>query len=418
MQKNKSYSLIKSCRLCQSINLTDFIDFGEVALGNNLLESSKLSMMAEKYPLKINRCKNCNHFQLSSSVKPDKLYSTNYTYLSGIGKSFRDHLKQYYKWAETCCNLSSNSLILDVGSNDGSCLKVFLQNGHRVVGVDPASLPAEIANKNAIPTYNAYFSKETAEEILTSYGQPDFITSQNVLAHVEDIRGIFSNIYNLLKQNGYFAFEIGYFREVLRTGCFDTTYHEHLDYHHSLPISRFLNNIGFDIIDFSVNSIQGGSLRVLTKKTGNKSISKEAKAFMNEELNTELYDNKFLEKWANQVSQKMSKFGNLIKDYSSSGKTIAGYGCPTKSTLLLKMANLNKNQIPYILEDNNLKVGRYLPNTAIPILKTENILEYKPDIIIILAWNFSEDIISRLRSVVTWPMTCIVPLPNLYEVKL
>ena len=283
MEKNEYFSQIKNCRLCKSANLNSFVDFGKVSLGNDLQENQSNAIKSKKYPLVINKCQNCGHFQLTISVNPKRLYATNYTYLSGVGKSFVSHLENYASWAYQEFSLSNESLVLDLGSNDGTCLKFFKKLGSKVLGIDPAKMPADIANENKIPTLNEFFSSSLVEKIISNYGKADFITSHNVLAHIEDLDSVFKNIYKILKNNSYFVFEIGYFPCVLNSGCFDTTYHEHLDYHHAKPLASYLTSIGFEIIDFSENKVQGGSLRRIARKSGNPILSTASKKFLEKE---------------------------------------------------------------------------------------------------------------------------------------
>jgi SAM-dependent methyltransferase len=254
------FRLIEHCRLCGGGELARYVDFGDVPLGNNLQESADSASAALAYPLVLNRCGECGHFQLGHAVAPELLYATNYTYLSGIGASFVEHFKDYAEWAEANCNLPADALVVDVGSNDGTCLHAFQKRGYRVCGVDPALIASNIANENGIVTINAFFNADAVEKIEARHGKADFVTSHNVLAHVDDLAEVFRNIHALLKDDGYFAFEIGYFREVLSAGCFDTIYHEHLDYHHAAPLARHLSALGFDLLSLSVNSVQGGSL--------------------------------------------------------------------------------------------------------------------------------------------------------------
>jgi len=416
MVANKPYREIKNCRLCNSTKLSKFVDFGEVPLGNNLHTNSLDAKNIKSYPLLINQCKDCKHFQLSISVDPKKLYATNYTYLSSVGKSFIKHLEEYATWAFHKFSLSKTSNVLDIGSNDGSCLKQFRNLGCNVLGVDPAKLASDIANKNNIPTLNKFFNTELTDEIILKYGQFDFITSHNVFAHIDDLQSVFQNIYRLLKKEAYFVFEIGYFRDVLESGCFDTTYHEHLDYHHAKPIALYLNSIGFSVEEFSRNKIQGGSLRTVVKKTGKGLLSDSVEKFLENESNSIISNYDFLNSWKSNINLSMKEFEDKVKEFANNGLKIVGYGVPTKATLLLNLANLSIEHIPFIVEDNIHKIGRYLPTSAIPICSVKKIITYKPDIIIILAWNFSDDIINKLSGIINWKCKCVIPLPSYREV--
>jgi len=190
---------ILQCRLCASERLLPYIDFGAVPLGNNLQPTRELARQADSYPLDVFRCEACGHFQLGHSVDPRVLYATNYTYLSGVGSSFVKHFAEYAAWAKSTCDLKPGALVVDVGSNDGTCLKMFKSLGCKVCGVDPAQLAANIANSNGIETINAFFDSSAVAEIKQRHGPADFITSHNVLAHVEDLARVFRDVKSLLK---------------------------------------------------------------------------------------------------------------------------------------------------------------------------------------------------------------------------
>lgn len=409
---------ITACRLCESENLRGHVDFGEVPLGNNLQEDREAALRADSYPLLLNRCGVCGHFQLGHAVAPELLYATNYTYLSGIGASFVKHFAGYSEWVAEHCYLPEGGLVVDVGSNDGTCLKAFQTRGYQVCGVDPASLAARIANENGVETINAFFDAGSVAEIMRRHGQADFVTSHNVLAHVDDLDGTFRNIHALLKDGGYFAFEIGYFREVLRTGCFDTIYHEHLDYHHAAPLARHLSALGFDLLDLSVNAIQGGSLRLLLRKTGKGEIAPAAAEFLAAEKQTVLYDETFLANWKRKIETQMAAFHARLRAHADRGARIVAYGAPTKATLLMKMAGLGGDEVAFVVEDNPHKTGRFLPRTGVPIRPSVELDAAAPDVIVIFAWNFADDIVGKLRVKFDNPVEIVIPLPELRSVNL
>jgi len=363
----------------------------------------------------VNRCVACDHFQLAVAVAPEKLYATNYTYLSGVGNSFVLHFQEYAAWVQDRCNFQSDALVVDVGSNDGTCLKEFKNLGFKVCGVDPASAPAQLANEAGIHTLNLFFDEAAVDEIITAHGKADFITSHNVLAHVDDLGAVFRNIHRLLKTGGHLCFEIGYFSQVLKNGCFDTIYHEHLDYHHAKPLAQFLCGMGFDLVDLSVNQVQGGSLRLFLQKTGDGMISSGAKQFLDEEAQSILYQGDTLSAWPSRIKENMMKFGETVKKHVAAGKTVAGYGAPTKATLLMDISELGCSDISFMVEDNLLKVDKFMPGTGVPILNVAELQLRKPEIIVIFAWNFCDDIISKLKVQVDWPAIFLVPLPDFVE---
>ena len=411
-QKFKNYTEILCCRLCKSTNLKECIDFKDVPLGNNLQETRELSKQVESYELKVMKCITCNHFQLSIAVLPKFLYQTNYTYLSGTGKSFVTHLKKYVDWVIKNYNLSSSNFVVDVGSNDGSCLKFFKEKGFNVCGVDPAKKPCEIANANGIYTINNFFDSNAVDKIINKFGYADIVTSQNALAHVDNLTVTFENIYKLLKDNGIFVFEIGYFKKVLENMCFDTIYHEHIDYHHAKPLVKFLTSIGFDVLNIQENKIQGGSLRLSLQKTGNGIIKQQPKSFLESEKKSILNNELYLNNWFTSITSNMKHFYNLFLKHRKESKVCYAYGAPTKSTLLFKISKLKQDDISFVVEDNRLKIGRFLPKSSIPIVSFEKIDFNKHALVIIFAWNFSDNIIDKLKKFYKVPATIIVPLPT------
>ena len=409
---------IHACRLCGGGDLPKLIDFGDVSLGNNLLEDAASARAAMEYPLELHRCAACGHFQLGHAVAPEILYATNYTYLSGIGPSFIKHFEAYAEWAVAACGLRAGALVVDVGSNDGTCLKAFKARGLAVCGVDPASLAADLANESGIDTLNTFFDGAAVAAIKARHGPADFVTSHNVLAHVDDLAATFANVHGLLKEGGYFAFEVGYFREVLRTGCFDTIYHEHLDYHHAGPLVRHLTGLGFSVEDLSINSVQGGSIRLLLRKTGRGEVSALAQRFLDTERESVLNDETFLGNWRQKIETGMAAFRALLRQRVDAGASIAGYGAPTKATLLMKMAGIGGGEIAYVVEDNALKTGRFLPGSAVPIMPTTELLRAQPDVLVVFAWNFAGDIIGKLKGKFEKNVEVVIPLPDLRTVLL
>jgi SAM-dependent methyltransferase len=399
---------IALCRLCGGDVLRPIVDFGEVALGNNLQETRAGALEAARYPLVLMRCGSCGHFQLGHAVDPRLLYATNYTYLTGVGASFVKHLDDYAGWAVSKGLLPKDALVVDIGSNDGTCLKMFQKRGHRVQGVDPASKPAEIANADGVPTLNMFFGADAVAKI--GAGTVDYVTSHNVLAHVDDLTLTFASIYDLLKPGGVFCFEIGYFQEVLTNNLFDTIYHEHLDYHQAEPLARHLTKLGFDMLGFEVNASQGGSLRTLCRKTGQGNIAPEAEAFLARERDAQVNNKAFLEDWRRQIEDKMARVKAMIGERA--GKRIAGYGAPTKATLLTKVAGIGPGDVAYVVEDNALKAGRFLPTSGIAISPSTRLGEEPPDALVIFAWNFADDIAAKLRGKFAKPVDLIIPLPT------
>ena len=409
-RKSNNYKKITQCRLCNSKKIKKVHNFGLIPLGNNLQKSGFQSLNCQKFPLSLMQCLVCNHFQLSISVNPRILYAKNYTYLTGVTKTFKNHFKDYSSSIIEKCKLKKGSLILDIGSNDGTCLSYFKKNKMKVIGIDPAKKPSKIANDKGIKTINDFFNKKISNVIKKKYGKLDFITSHNVLAHTENIQEIFLSIYNILKKDAYFCFEVGYFKEVAKHNLFDTIYHEHLDYHHAKPLVKFLERMGFSVIDLSTNTIQGGTLRLLLQKRKLKNKIKKVERFIKfeEEFFKKInIKNKFL-----NFRKTLLKLNLLIKKEISKKNNIYAYGSPTKASLLLIQSKLSKNMVVNSFEDNSLKCNKYIPGTDIKIVNTRKMKINPGSVIIILAWNFSKEIEIRLKNLNIRNIKLFIPLPK------
>ena len=245
--------------------------------------------------------------------------------------------------------------------------------------------------------------------------KPYFITSHNVLAHIEDIQSTFKSIFDLLEDDGYFCFEVGYFKNVVENNYLDTIYHEHLDYHHANPLIKFLNKIGFSILDISLNKIQGGSIRIFGKKSKKIKNNKKVLNFCENEKKTILFNEKQFNLLINNFFKNIEKIKNFLNNKKYLG--VVGFGSPTKAVLLNNLLDIDNEVIKYTLEDNVLKTNKYLPTSGIPILKnTRKNLNKSVSYYLIYAWNFSSDILKKLKKnkkYLNYNAKVIIPLPEL-----
>lgn len=390
--------IILNCRLCRHNKLKNIFDFGLVPLGNNLRANKIESLKIEKYPLSINQCLNCNHFQLNFSVDPELLYATNYTYLSGIGNSFRKHLEQF---AIDVLKYHSNEKssytprVIDIGSNDGTALSYFIKMGCQVLGIDPAKIPSTIANKNGINTINEFFSLNLAKKIVNNNQSFDIVISNNVLAHIENIHDVFEGIHKVLKINGLLVFEVGYFGDIILKNIYDTIYHEHLDYHSKKPLTKFVISKGFSVKKIENNPVQGGSVRFYCIKENRSKIYSKVTKQLNFEK--EIFQNKYIDIWTSNISKSIEFIKTNISEALTKGVNIWGYGAPTKATLITNLLGDKANSIQFVIDDNPLKQNKYIPGTNIPIIKRSKRPVFKKQLIICFAWNFFEDIFSKLK---------------------
>ena len=379
--------------MCGGKNLTKTIELTPTPPGNDLLTKEEIGRNESIYPLDLYFCEECYHVQLGHVVDPEILYQKNYTYVSATSSQFVDHLNKYADEMIKRFNLKTNSLVLDIGSNDGTCLSFFKDKGINIVGVDPAREIAEIAIENGIETVNNFFSLELALELRKKYGPAQFITSHNACAHIDNLLDIIKGVKHCLDENGVFVLEVGYLVDVYNNTWFDTIYHEHLDFHTVSPFEKLFSRIEMEVISVERISPQGGSIRVMTQKRGGKfkrdnSVGK----LINLEHELGLDKAETFYKFDKKIRLVRGKLNKLVCKLKDQGKTIAGFGAPTKATTLMAHFNLDEKVLDFIVDDNPLKQGLYTPITHIPILSAEALYELQPDYVLVLAWNFAEPI--------------------------
>jgi SAM-dependent methyltransferase len=376
------------CRGCNSSNLTSVISLGQSPLANNLLNS--VDENDELFPLEVVYCEKCHNAQLSYVVPPEKMFD-NYLYVSSTAKSFRDHFAKAAEDYTKELKLSTESIVVDVGSNDGIALLPFAQSGIKVVGVEPASNIAKIANERNIETINSYFDKETAEKIISRFGHVDLVTASNVFAHSDLLKDITENVFLMLKEDGTFIIEVQYLVDTIKDMTFDNIYHEHVNYWSVTSLNNFFVRLGFVVTKICHVETHGGSIRAYVKRKDAK-IDVSVKTYLDFEeefgiLKKETYEI-FYKKMQN-VKKNVNKNLSLLKD---KGLKIAGYGSPAKATTALNYFEVGTNFIEYVVEDNSLKHNKVIPGVKIPIKPKEELNTNKPDVVVIMAWNFANEI--------------------------
>lgn len=411
---SKLYYNQKSCRLCERNNLSRVLELASTPAGNNFLTKEEKNQNNEPiFPLELFFCNYCYHIQLGHVVKPEHLFK-NYHFVSGTSHVNVDHFENYAEDVIAKYNLKKGSFIVDIGSNDGTCLKAFKERGMKVLGIDPADNIAQIAIKNGIKTIPDFFSKQLASKIKEEYGIPDLITSHNVLAHIEDFSNVMEAIASLMGKNSIFIFEVGYFGDVFENLWFDTIYHEHLDYHTVAPLKNYFDTIDMDLFHVEKVNIQGGSIRNFVQlKTSDNYIDTSVIKIIEEEQIKGLHNLSDLATYQSRIDAVKIDLHRLLKEIKSSGKSIVGYGAPTKSTTLMNYFGLDSSIIDFIIDDNELKQGKYSPLLHIPIVSSECIANgNETDYMLILAWNFADSIIEKVRKTNNFNGKFIVPLPK------
>jgi nucleoside-diphosphate-sugar epimerase/quercetin dioxygenase-like cupin family protein len=374
------------CRSCGETNLKRVVSLGYQPLANNLL--NKENEKTDLYPLELNYCPKCHNCQLSVAIDPKKMFST-YLYTSSTSKSFREHFSKAAKEYVNEFKLKpKKSYIIDVGSNDGVALKPFRDLGfQKILGIEPAKNLAKLSNKNKIRTLNIFLNKRNIKNVKKN---ADLILASNVFAHSDNLKEMAECMISLLNKNGTIIIEIQYLLNTLKDLTFDNIYHEHYNYWSLTSLINFFNQ--FDVKIFKAEKINthGGSLRIYIKKDKKVKIQKSVRDLINEEVKFGIKKYKTYQDFGAKINQIRLNVIKNIKKLKQDKKKIVGYGAPAKATTALNYFNINK-EINYIIEDNKLKHGKFVPGVKIPIF-SKNKLKDADSTILVLAWNFFDEI--------------------------
>ncbi len=398
---------IHECRLCGSEELQNIIELGDQPPANSLRESSSDSL--ENIPLTICRCESCTTIQLTETIDPEYLF-TNYVWVTGTSKGAREYSQMFCERILSKTNSDSDLFVIEIASNDGTFLKRFSESGHRVLGVDPARNLAEIAEKNGIPTLAEFFSLDVSRVVTEKHGYADVVISRNVIPHVPDPNDVVAGIAQCLSDDGVGAIEFHWIDKILNELHYDSIYHEHFFYHSLHSVWNLLSQHGLMMFDVAESPISGGSLVAYFSKR-----KRESSAALKDKLAWEDTQGiASLEAWqqfAKKTHQHRIDLKNMIKSELDAGKKIIGYGASARSSTLLNFCDINHNHLICVADQNPLKHNRYTPGTNILIVSPDRALEEKPDTVVILAWNFKDEIIEDLSNK-GFKGNVIVPLPN------
>src|SRR3990167_6110573 len=370
---------IEKCRICKLNKLKMIFSLGEQPLANKFYDLETDPETIKKYPLELMQCDNCTLLQLSYVVPKEEMYD-EYFYVPSVSKTNLEHFEKITDKAIAKLQLKKGSLIIDIGSNDGSLLDCFKRRGMNVLGIEPAN---NIISK--VVKISNYFSYETAEEVVHFRGRAKLITATNVFAHIDNLDDFLKGLDVLLDDDGVFFAQFPDVRNLLKENQFDTIYHEHLSYFTYEPLHHLFANSPFELYKIDSSEIHGGSMRIYARRR--KPLLKE---FM---------------KNAKLIKHELRSLYNAHDD----GKKIVGFGAAAKGMVLLNYCELDNKIIDYIVDGTPYKQGKFTPGTNIPIMPEEHLLKDPPDIVLILAWNFKDEIMQKLKG---RGYTFVVPIPD------
>lgn len=399
-----------ACRLCGSRALELVLPIRPSPIGDAFVGADRLPEKQELFPLDCFLCGDCGHLQNVDVVDPEILFR-DYTYRTSVSLGLVEHFRNYARSAVAGLAISEGSLVVEMGSNDGSLLKAFQAEGMRVQGIDPAREIAQTATDQGIPTLPDFFSSEIAAQILAERGHAALFCANNVFAHIDNLSDVASGIRALLAPDGVFVFEVSYIVDMIDNMVFDTIYHEHVSHHALLPLEAFLNRHGLTLFDVLRTGTKGGSIRGFAQHlAGKRARSPQLLALMDEEARRGIARPEIYRGWFDAIEQRKRAVLAFLDAARLAGKKVAGYGASTTTTTLLYHFEL-ASRLAFIVDDNPLKQGRFSPGAHIPVLPSDELATRKPDIVVILAWIYAEPIITRNGGFVDGGGTFLVPLP-------
>jgi len=383
-----------TCRACDSGSLEVVLALAPSPVGDAYVSEEQLETAQEIYSLDLSLCQNCSLPQLTQVVSPEILYG-NFLYTTSVSLGLVEHFRQYATDMIRLLGKTSGNLAVDIGSNDGTLLKFFQKQGMEVLGVEPASAIAQDATSRGIETLPALFTPEIADQIRRTHGPATLVTSNNTLANVDDLQGFVGSVRSLLRDDGLFVFETGYWSDIVDNLLFDTIYHEHLCYFSVRSLERLFERHGMQLIEVSNLTTKGGSIRgIVQLDTGTRPVSASVDHMLELEERKGMLRSASLTPFAERVNRVKSSVSEVIAELKSQGETIVGFGASVGVTTLLYYFDIGDN-LDFLVDDNPVKQRLYSPGYHLPVHDSSRLLESRPGYVLILSWRYADPIIAK-----------------------
>jgi SAM-dependent methyltransferase len=403
--------MITECRGCGNSGFKVFLDLGETPLADALVEQANLDGPEEHFPLQVAFCEACSLVQITEDVPPEKLFVDNYLYFSSFSDHLLKHSRDHALGLIERQSLGSDSFVVEIASNDGYLLKNFVEAGVPVLGLDPAPDQAAKANEIGVRTNAEFFTLESATRVRDEHGPADVIIANNVMAHIPDLNDFVAGMAHLIADDGVITVENPSVGELISRCAFDTIYHEHYFYHSCLSVDTLMRRHGLFLNDVDFFSdLHGGTNRWWIGKT--EQPTERLTATLAEERSTGLGSHSYYADFGQRVEQLREDLMKILNSAIAEGKTVAAYGAAAKGATMLNVMGITNELVPYVVDRNTYKQGRYMPGTHQLIRDTDVLVSDPPDILLILAWNFAEEIMSQQQAYADNGGQFLIPVPT------
>jgi len=403
--------LTAHCIACGHDAVELFLDLGETTLANKFLLPEDITDDEPSFPLRVGFCRACTHVQLMEQVPPSAMFE-DYLYVSGASDTLRAHFDELSAVLVERHGLGPDDLVIDIGSNDASLLASFARFGVRTLGVDPAQNLAGFAHERGIDRYVGFFGRDTAPDIVERWGYASLVTATNTFPHIPDLEGFLEGIAVALRPGGAFVVEAHYLLDFLEQRAFDTVYHEHVSYWALRPLVTLCDRLGLEVVRAERLPIHHGQLRVTIMRAGEGVPDGTVAATLAAEHAAALDRFETWQRFGVDVERMRTDIRSTIRDLRAAGKRVAAYGAPAKGNTLLSYLGFGPDEIAYIADRSPLKQGRCTPGTHIPVVAPERLLEDRPDYVLLLAWNFADEVLAQQAAYREGGGKFILPVPE------
>lgn len=405
-----------NCRFCKHPLTFTLIDLVNAPASNSFLSREQLNEPEVFYPLKVFVCDNCFLVQVDEYKKSEAIFDSNYAYFSSYSTTWLQHAKAYTDMMTERFGYNSESLIIEIASNDGYLLQYFKEKKIQVMGIEPTENTARVAINKGIKTVIEFFGAELADRFANTWDvKADLLLGNNVLAHVPDIMDFVLGMKIILKETGVITIEFPHLMQLIDNNQFDTIYHEHFSYLSLYTVKEIFRSQGLELFDLEELSTHGGSLRIFAKhvEDNSKPVTERVAALLKKEidkgLNTLDYYVNFQQK-ALQVKLDLTEF---LTGQKRASKKVAAYGAAAKGNTLLNYCGIKNDLVSFVVDLNPQKQNKFLPASHIPVVDEDFLKNNKPDYIIILPWNLKKEIMVQLSYIKEWGGKFVVPIPEL-----